>query len=87
MIAGCGGDDSSTTGTTKAESGDLSSGGSTSGGSTSTSGSCTAAASETNGPYPSDGSNTVNGQVSNVLTASGVVRSDIRSSFERRCHA
>ena len=31
---------------------------------------------ETNGPYPADGSNG-----KNVLTASGVVRSDIRSSF------
>lgn len=31
---------------------------------------------ETNGPYPSDGSNGPN-----VLTASGIVRSDIRSSF------
>lgn len=31
---------------------------------------------ETNGPYPADGSNGVN-----VLTESGVVRSDIRSSF------
>jgi protocatechuate 3,4-dioxygenase beta subunit len=45
------------------------------------SGSCTAYSSETNGPYPSDGSNTVNGSVSNVLTQSGVVRNDIRSSF------
>jgi protocatechuate 3,4-dioxygenase beta subunit len=36
---------------------------------------------ETNGPYPADGSNTVNGSVSNILTQSGVVRSDIRSSF------
>ena len=31
---------------------------------------------ETNGPFPADGSNGVN-----VLTESGVVRSDIRSSF------
>jgi protocatechuate 3,4-dioxygenase beta subunit len=36
---------------------------------------------ETNGPYPSDGSNSVNGGVSNILTQSGIVRSDIRSSF------
>ncbi|MFT4251559.1 MAG: intradiol ring-cleavage dioxygenase, partial [Caulobacter sp.] len=36
---------------------------------------------ETNGPYPSDGSNSVNGVVSNILAVSGVVRSDIRSSF------
>lgn len=80
LIAGCNGDDSSGTSTTST-SGDSSSGSGSSTGSTTTSGTCTAAASETNGPYPSDGSNTVNGQVSNVLTASGVVRSDIRSSF------
>jgi protocatechuate 3,4-dioxygenase beta subunit len=42
---------------------------------------CIADPSETNGPYPSDGTNTVNGAVSNVLLESGVVRSDIRSSF------
>jgi protocatechuate 3,4-dioxygenase beta subunit len=36
---------------------------------------------ETNGPYPSDGSNSVNGSISNILTQSGIVRSDIRSSF------
>jgi len=52
-----------------------------SGTSTATTG-CVANASETNGPYPSDGSNTVNGMVSNVLQQSGVVRSDIRPSFE-----
>jgi len=33
------------------------------------------------GPYPSDGSNSVDGTVSNILSESGVVRSDIRSSF------
>lgn len=37
--------------------------------------------SETAGPYPADGSNSSNGAVSNVLNQSGVVRSDIRSSF------
>ena len=36
---------------------------------------------ETNGPYPADGTNTSAGATSNVLTVSGVVRSDIRSSF------
>jgi protocatechuate 3,4-dioxygenase beta subunit len=76
LIAGCNGDDSSST---SGSSG--SSTGSTTGSTTTTSGTCTAAASETNGPYPSDGSNTINGQVSNVLAESGVVRSDIRSSF------
>lgn len=44
-------------------------------------GSCVADPQETNGPYPSDGSNTVNGTVSDILTTSGIVRSDIRSSF------
>lgn len=43
--------------------------------------SCLVDPTETNGPYPADGSNTINGVVSNVLTQSGVVRSDIRSSF------
>lgn len=80
LLAGCNGDDSSTSASaSSAGSSDTSSGGGSS--SSDTSGSCTAAASETNGPYPSDGSNTINGQVSNVLIQSGVVRSDIRSSF------
>jgi len=43
--------------------------------------SCVTASTETNGPYPSDGSNSVNGAVSNILLQNGVVRSDIRSSF------
>ncbi len=49
--------------------------------SSSSSSSCTDYASETNGPYPADGTNTASGSTSDVLTASGVVRSDIRSSF------
>jgi protocatechuate 3,4-dioxygenase beta subunit len=36
---------------------------------------------ETNGPYPADGTNASSGATSNVLSVSGVVRSDIRSSF------
>jgi protocatechuate 3,4-dioxygenase beta subunit len=48
---------------------------------TASTGACIADASETNGPYPSDGSNLANGMVSNVLQQSGVVRSDIRPSF------
>ncbi|MBB4087519.1 intradiol ring-cleavage dioxygenase [Sphingomonas carotinifaciens] len=36
---------------------------------------------ETAGPYPGDGTNTSSGSTSNVLTTSGIVRSDIRSSF------
>jgi protocatechuate 3,4-dioxygenase beta subunit len=36
---------------------------------------------ETNGPYPADGTNTSNGLTSNALTAANVVRSDLRPSF------
>ncbi|WP_404338113.1 intradiol ring-cleavage dioxygenase [Sphingomonas sp. MMS12-HWE2-04] len=42
---------------------------------------CIADPTETNGPYPADGTNTSSGLTSNALTASNVVRSDIRSSF------
>ncbi|MBC7665218.1 MAG: intradiol ring-cleavage dioxygenase [Caulobacter sp.] len=38
-------------------------------------------AEETQGPCPSDGSNTINGTVSNALALTGIVRSDIRTSF------
>ncbi len=49
--------------------------------STSSTTTCIADPSETNGPYPADGTNTSSGLTSNALTSSGVVRSDIRSSF------
>ncbi|WPB57536.1 intradiol ring-cleavage dioxygenase [Xylophilus sp. GOD-11R] len=42
---------------------------------------CIADPTETAGPYPADGSNRANGSVVNVLVASGIVRSNIRSSF------
>jgi protocatechuate 3,4-dioxygenase beta subunit len=42
---------------------------------------CVADPTETAGPYPGDGTNTSRGSTSNVLTSSGVVRSDIRASF------
>lgn len=42
---------------------------------------CVVDASETNGPYPGDGSNNAPGNTSNILKESGVVRSDIRASF------
>lgn len=48
---------------------------------TATSGSCVADPTETNGPYPADGTNSSSGLTSNALTANNVVRSDIRSSF------
>jgi protocatechuate 3,4-dioxygenase beta subunit len=44
-------------------------------------GTCIADPAETGGPYPADGTNTSNGSTSNILTASNVVRSDIRPSF------
>lgn len=49
--------------------------------STASSGACVADPAETAGPYPGDGSNTARGLTSNVLTQSGIVRSDIRPSF------
>jgi len=52
-----------------------------SGGSSTTGSSCIATPTETEGPYPADGSNSSNGVVRNVLAQTGVVRSDIRSSF------
>lgn len=42
---------------------------------------CTALPWETAGPFPADGSNSKAGQLVNVLTQSGVLRQDIRSSF------
>jgi protocatechuate 3,4-dioxygenase beta subunit len=48
---------------------------------TAASGTCIADPTETNGPYPADGTNTSSGLTSNALTAANVVRSDIRSSF------
>jgi protocatechuate 3,4-dioxygenase beta subunit len=45
------------------------------------SGSCSVIPNETAGPYPGDGSNGNTGGVVNVLTLSGIVRSDIRTSI------
>jgi protocatechuate 3,4-dioxygenase beta subunit len=75
LLGACGG--SSGSGSTSSTSSSSSSSGST----TTTSSACVADPEETNGPFPADGTNTVNGSVANVLNVSGVVRSDIRSSF------
>jgi protocatechuate 3,4-dioxygenase beta subunit len=48
---------------------------------TTASGTCIVDATETNGPYPADGTNTASGATSNVLTYNGIVRSDIRANF------
>ena len=81
---GSGGSDSTTsaaatTGTTTTTTGSGTTGTGTTG--TTGSASCIATPTETNGPYPSDGSNMANGVLSNILNTSGVVRSDIRSSI------
>ncbi|WP_215404544.1 intradiol ring-cleavage dioxygenase [Janthinobacterium sp. JC611] len=44
-------------------------------------GACTVIPEETGGPYPADGTNTNGGSIINVLNQSGVVRGDIRASF------
>lgn len=66
LIAACGGGSASGSGSNP---GNASTGG------------CIADPEETAGPFPSDGSNSVRGSVSNVLQASGIVRGDIRGSF------
>jgi protocatechuate 3,4-dioxygenase beta subunit len=72
---GCGG------GGSDSSSSSSSSGSSSSGSSSGTSATCAVSAEETEGPFPADGSNTIAGTVSNVLALTGIVRSDITSSF------
>lgn len=78
-IMGCGGGDSatdstSTTATTTTPT-------TTTTTTTTTTSSCSVIPEETGGPYPGDGTNSNSSGVVNVLTQSGVVRSDIRGSF------
>ena len=78
-ILGCGGggDTASASSTTS-----TSSSTSTSSTSTITTGSCANTSSETNGPYPGDGTNAnTTGTTQNALLLSGINRSDIRSSI------
>jgi len=75
LVAGCGG------GSSGSSSGTSTTSTSTSSSSSSSSGACVADPQETGGPYPADGTNSSSGATSDVLTASGIVRSDIRSSF------
>lgn len=87
LLNACGGGDtgtttstsSGTTTTTTTTTGTETTG--TTGTGTSGGSACVNAPTETNGPYPADGSNMANGVLSNILNTSGVVRSDIRSSF------
>jgi len=76
LLDACGGssDSSDSTSTTSTAT-------TSSGSTTITTSSCVADPQETSGPYPADGTNTSSGSTSDALTASGIVRSDIRSSF------
>lgn len=76
---GCGGGGDASTSSTTSDTTTTDSTTGTSGGTTST---CSVIPEETAGPYPADGSNTAAaGTIANVLTLSGVVRTDIRSSI------
>ncbi|MBP1202028.1 protocatechuate 3,4-dioxygenase beta subunit [Duganella sp. 1411] len=79
-IMGCGGGDSTTDSTSTAATTTTPTTTTTTT-TTPTSGSCSVIPEETGGPYPGDGTNSNSSGVVNVLTQSGVVRSDIRSSF------
>jgi protocatechuate 3,4-dioxygenase beta subunit len=84
LLAGCGGEDAVTTATAGTTTTGTT-GGTTTGTTTTTpttgSAACIADPNETAGPYPADGTNSAQGATSNVLTASGVVRRDLRTSF------
>ncbi|WMW81300.1 intradiol ring-cleavage dioxygenase [Undibacterium cyanobacteriorum] len=75
-LLGCGGGDSVASVTSTSTS---TGSGSTSG--TSGSGTCSVIPEETAGPYPGDGTNSNTSGIVNVLAMSGVVRRDIRASF------
>lgn len=77
IIACGGGSDSEAGSSSSDDSGSDSSGSS---GSTGTD-SCSVIPSETGGPYPGDGTNSNSSGTVNVLTMSGIVRSDITASF------
>lgn len=87
-VLGCGGGGSSSdssgtlASTTTSSTASTSTGTGSSGTTTTTStGSCAVIPEETGGPYPGDGTNSNASGIVNVLTQSGIVRSDIRSSF------
>jgi protocatechuate 3,4-dioxygenase beta subunit len=56
-------------------------GGDASSGDAATTATAMTASATTAGPFPADGTNTASGATSDILTASGVVRSDLRASF------
>jgi protocatechuate 3,4-dioxygenase beta subunit len=83
LVAGCGGDgsDASATTTTSATPTPTPTPTPTATSTPTATGGCIVDPTETAGPYPGDGTNTASGSTSNVLTVSGIVRSDIRPSF------
>jgi len=88
-LASCGGASSTSAGASTTTAGDTTGGSTTTPGATTTPGtsttpgssSCSVIPEETGGPYPGDGTNSNSSGVVNVLNQLGVVRSDIRSSF------
>ena len=79
-LSGCGGSDSSTTSTSSSTTtADTSTSTSTS--SSTSSSSCSVIPTETGGPYPGDGTNSVNGRTVNALVLTGIVRSNIKPSL------
>lgn len=81
-LLGCGGGEEDAASATSAASGTDTSTGSGTTTTTTTSGTCTTISEETAGPYPADGSNTNSGSTVNVLTSTGIVRSDIRANID-----
>ena len=84
LLAACAGSSSSPVvvdSDTDTDTGSGSGSGGGSGTGTTTTDTCVSYAAETNGPFPADGSNTANGQIANVLIDSGVVKSDMTTSF------
>lgn len=80
-LNGCGGGGGGAEATTAATGTTTTGGTGTGTGTGTTTGTCIADPQETAGPYPADGTNSASGSTSDVLTASGIVRSDIRPSF------
>ena len=87
LVAGCGGSDASVAATSEASAAAATPTPTPTPTTTSTATSastvtgCVSDPTETNGPYPADGTNVSSGLTSNALTVSGIVRGDIRSSF------
>lgn len=78
LLIGCGGNEDSASASNTSTS-ETSATSSSTGSSSSTTSTCTALPTETNGPYPADGTQT--GSNPNALVLSGFKRSDIRSSI------